>query len=68
VSIYDTYRVVITSPVGVDVAYAAADTREGAMAKFDALLADGINEPWVGKDRIRVISEQTWLAAKAAQS
>jgi hypothetical protein len=66
VSIFDTYRVVITSPIGNDAAFQPM-TREGAMAKFNRLLIEGADEPWIGKDRIRVISEKVWIESQAVK-
>lgn len=60
-TIHDTYRVVVTNFDGSQVAL-DPQTREGAMAKFDVLIEVGTEEPWAGKERLRVISEKTWRA------
>lgn len=60
-SIYDTYRVVTTDQDGKDSPGNLWD-RDIAMAIFSATLLKAGPKP----ARLRVISEQTWLAAKAA--
>jgi hypothetical protein len=63
VSIYDTYRVVVTRADGKQIP-TSLRTRDDALEYFTGVLARKPLKPGYG---LRVISEQTWLAAKAAK-
>jgi hypothetical protein len=65
VSIHNTYRLVYTSPGGRQSASSPL-TRETAMAYFDQQMGAGAKPPWIGRERLRVITEKTWLETQAA--
>jgi hypothetical protein len=64
VSIFDTYRVVYTSPSGIE-SSSPLMTREAALAQFDATIAPG--GAWMRVERLRVISEASWLDSQASK-
>jgi hypothetical protein len=66
VSIFDTYRVVLTNADGSQVPL-DLQSREGALEEFDLILAVGADEPWQGQERMRVISEKVWIESQAAR-
>jgi hypothetical protein len=67
VSIFDTYRVVYTTPSAED-RPSAPKGRELALVAFyrevDTIIAQ---HPLVGKERIRVISEKVWIESQAVK-
>ena len=65
-SIFDTYRVVLTNADGSQVPL-DLQSREGALEEFDLILAVGADEPWQGQERMRVISEKVWIESQAAR-
>ena len=66
-SIFDTYRVVLTNADGSQVPL-DLQSREGALEEFDLILAVGADEPWQGQERMRVISEKVWIESQAVKA
>jgi hypothetical protein len=76
VSIFDTYRVVYTTPTGPEATGMPAD-RATALSIFDDLLSCGkcpkvlggdvIELPIVDGRRLRVISEKVWIESQAVK-
>jgi hypothetical protein len=64
VSIFDTYRVVYTSPSGWETA-SFLMTREAALTEFNATLA--VADDWTRAERVRVISEKVWIESQAVK-
>jgi hypothetical protein len=66
VSIYDTYRVVYTTSSGED-RPSAPKPRDLALVAFYREVDTIAKHPLVGKERIRVISEASWLESQASK-
>jgi hypothetical protein len=64
VSIFDTYRVVYTSPSGIE-SGSPLMTRDAALAQFDETIAPG--GAWTGQERLRVLSEKVWIESQASK-